>query len=185
MSEAPTLPDYLRPGLDIVFVGINPGAYSARVGKYFATPANRFWRALNRSGVVDADRELGPGDETWLMDAGIGFTDVVKRASGSASDLRAADLRRWAPLTREKLIDAAPTVVCFNGLMGYRWFMQYAEGARVKPELGEQPAPLGRSCVFVAPNPSPANAAVSLDAIIGWHRKLGELRDRLTGEARG
>ena len=143
MSEAPTLPDYLRPGLDIVFVGINPGAYSARVGKYFATPANRFWRALNRSGLVDADRELGPGDETWLMDAGIGFTDVVKRASGSASDLRAADLRRWAPLTREKLMDAAPAVVCFNGLMGYRWFMQYAEGARVKPELGEQPAPLG------------------------------------------
>ena len=30
-----TLPDYLAPDLDIVFVGINPGAYSAEVGHYF------------------------------------------------------------------------------------------------------------------------------------------------------
>ena len=36
-----TLPDYLAPGLDIVFVGINPGRYSAEVGHYFATSRNR------------------------------------------------------------------------------------------------------------------------------------------------
>ena len=177
--SSPTLPDYLRPGLDVVFVGINPGAYSASVGKYFATPQNRFWPALNRSGIVDAGRELRPGDEAWLSDWGLGFTDVVKRASNSASSLRAADFRKWAPVAKAKLVEAAPLVVCFNGVTGFKWFMQYAEGAKVDVELGRQPGLLGTSRVFVAPNPSPANAVYSLDAIAGWYRRLGELRDEL------
>lgn len=174
-----TLPDHLKPGLDIVFVGINPGRYSAEVGKYFATPTNRFWRALTKSGIVDNDRGLAPGDETWLNDVGIGFTDVVKRASSSASDLRAADFKTWAPLTLQKLVDNAPLVVCFNGLTGYAWFAQYALGQKLKPALGEQPERIGTSHVFVAPNPSPANASFSLDVIAGWYRKLGALRDSL------
>ena len=178
MSSA-TLPDYLRPGLDVVFVGINPGTYSASVGKYFATPQNRFWPALNRSGIVAAGRDLGPGDEAWLSDWGLGFTDVVKRASNSASSLRAADFRKWAPVAKAKLVEAAPLVVCFNGITGFKWFMRYAEDAKVEVELGRQPGLLGTSRVFVAPNPSPANAVYSLDAIAGWYRRLGELRDEL------
>ena len=177
--SSPTLPDYLRPGLDIVFVGINPGAYSASVGNYFATPQNRFWPALNRSGIVGAGRDLGPGDEAWLNDRGLGFTDVVKRASNSASSLRAADFRKWAPVAKAKLAEAAPLVVCFNGVTGFKWFMQYAEGVKVEVELGQQPGLLGTSRVFVAPNPSPANAVYSLDAIADWYRRLGELRDEL------
>ena len=177
--SSPTLPDHLRPGLDIVFVGINPGAYSASVGRYFATPQNRFWPALNRSGIVGAGRDLGPGDEAWLNDWGLGFTDVVKRASNSSSSLRAADFRKWAPVAKAKLVEAAPLVVCFNGVTGFKWFMQYAEGAKVDVELGRQPGLLGTSRVFVAPNPSPANAVYSLDAIAGWYRRLGELRDEL------
>lgn len=182
MTDEPTLPDYLGPGLDLVFVGINPGAYSASVGKYFATPQNRFWGALNRSGLVRG-RGLGgrddlvPGDEAWLFEhRAIGFTDVVKRASNSASSLRAADFRAWAPLTREKLLEASPLVVCFNGITGYKWFLQYAEGRkRDDVALGEQPERLGDSRVFVAPNPSPANATYSLDDIAGWYRLLGDL----------
>ena len=179
MTNEPTLPDYLKPGLDIVFVGINPGGYSAKVGKYFATPTNRFWRALKASGIVEVERDLVPGDEAWLSDVGIGFTDVVKRASSSAKDLRAADYREWAPLTKRKLEDAAPLLICFNGLTGYQSFARYADDRRAKPKLGEQTERLGSSYVFVAPNPSPANAAFSLNVIAGWYRELGELRDRL------
>ena len=167
MAEVPTLPDYLRPGLEVAFVGINPGAYSASVGRYFATPRNRFWAALNRSGLVGTERELGPGDEAWLMERGIGFTDVVKRPSRSASDLRAADFRRWAPLARERLVAAAPRVVCFNGLTACKWFLRYAEDVRREVGLGEQSGGLGPSRVFVAPSTSPANAAYSLDDIAG------------------
>ena len=186
MADAPTLPDYLRPGLDLAFVGINPGAYSASVGKYFATPQNRFWGALNRSGLGERS-DLASGDEAWLFEhRAIGFTDVVKRASNSASSLRAADFRAWAPLTREKLLAASPLVVCFNGITGYRWFLQYAEGRkRADVELGEQPERLGDSCVFVAPNPSPANASYSLDDIAGWYNRLADLIARARAERNG
>ena len=180
MTDAPTLPDYLRPGLDLVFVGINPGAYSASVGKYFATPQNRFWAALNRSGLAERS-DLSPGDEAGLFERrAIGFTDVVKRASNSASSLRAADFRKWAPATREKLLEASPLVVCFNGITGYKWFLQYAEGRKEDDvALGEQPDRLGNSRVFVAPNPSPANASYSLDDIAGWYSRLADLIARV------
>ena len=178
-----TLPDYLRPGLEIVFVGINPGAYSARVGRYFARPANRFWPALNRSGLVDAGRALGPADDARMSDYGIGFTDVVKRASGSASDLKAGDYRRWAPVLREKLLRCQPLIVCFNGLTALRSYLRYAEGEKAALELGQQQRRIGKSRVFVVPSPSPANAVYSLEQLAGWYRRLAEFRDRVRREA--
>ncbi len=179
IPNEPALRDHLRSGLDIVFVGINPGAYSATVGKYFATPTNRFWPALSHSGIVKIDRDLLAGDEDWLNDVGVGFTDVVKRASHSASNLKAADYRYWAPRTLRKLEEHAPLILCFNGLTGYKAFARYSLTLQVKPELGEQAERIGKSRVFVAPNPSAANAAFSLDVITGWYQKLKELRDTL------
>ena len=81
-SPMKTLPDYLAPGLDIVFVGINPGVYSAQVGHYFASPRNRFWPAINRSGLLM--EPLGPSTDDQALLQGIGFTDVVKRPSNGA-----------------------------------------------------------------------------------------------------
>ena len=37
-----TLPDYLTPGLDLVFVGINPGMKSAAAGHHYAGPGNQW-----------------------------------------------------------------------------------------------------------------------------------------------
>lgn len=83
-----TLPDYLAPGLDIVFVGLNPGLQSVEAGHYFASPRNRFWTAVNRSGLLTQD--LDATRDAELMDQGIGLTDVVKRPTRGASELRAA-----------------------------------------------------------------------------------------------
>jgi TDG/mug DNA glycosylase family protein len=172
-----TLPDYLAPGLDIIFVGINPGMRSAEVGHYFATPANRFWPAFNRSGIL---REpLTSSTDYQALGQGIGFTDVVKRPSSSASKLRAEDFRRWAPALREKLERFEPLIVCFHGVTGYRNYLKYAEGVDARPGLGLQDRPIGASRVFVVPNPSPANAAYSLDTLVCWYKRLGELRDEL------
>ena len=168
-----TLPDYLCRGLDIAFVGINPGAYSAQVGRYFATPQNRFWGALSRSGLVPAAGVLEPGAEAWLNEHRIGFTDVVKRASNSASSLRAADFRRWSPVLREKLIKFEPRVVCFNGVTGYRSYLRYGERVEPVVELGPQERRIGVSRVFVVPSSSPANAAYSLDDLVEWYQRLG------------
>ena len=84
VDELITLPDHLEAALDIVFVGLNPSLYSVEVGHYFANPRNRFWPAMNRSGLVD--RELSPQDDASLLADGIGFTDVVKRATAMGSD---------------------------------------------------------------------------------------------------
>ena len=46
------LPDYLREGLDIVFVGINPGLAAAFSGRYYSGQGNHFWQALYLSGLI-------------------------------------------------------------------------------------------------------------------------------------
>ncbi|MDE2843657.1 MAG: mismatch-specific DNA-glycosylase [Chloroflexota bacterium] len=172
-----TLTDYLRPGLDIVFVGLNPSSYSVRVGHYFANPRNRFWPALNRSGLVG--EELGPERDGELGNYGIGFTDVVKRPTPQASGLRAADYRQWAPALKQKLEHFRPRIACFHGMTGYKAYLKYAEGASERPELGPQERTIGCTRIYVIPNPSPANAQYSLDDLAGWYRKLAKFRDEL------
>ena len=176
-----TLPDYLRTGLDIVLIGINPSAYSVRVGHYFANPRNRFWAALSASGLVGG--EVGPEDDAALLESGIGFTDLVKRATPQASGLNAADYRRDAPELKEKLTAAGPMIACFHGLIAYRAYLRYAEGIpnAGNIDLGRQDRCIGSSRVFVLPNPSPANARYSLADLTGWYRKLGEWREELKG----
>ena len=171
-----TLPDLLEPGLTLVFVGLNPSEYSAREGHYFANPRNRFWAAFNRSSLLPPaiGRECGPADDAVLLNHGIGFTDVVKRPTPQGSGLRAADYRRWAPVLREKLLEFQPALACFHGLMAYKAYLQYVEGEKPAPELGLQPSSIGRSKVFVVPNPSPANARYSVEALTGWYNEVAE-----------
>lgn len=176
-----TLPDYLRPGLDIVLIGLNPSTRSVQAGHYFANPRNRFWPAVSASGLVG--RVVGPADDASLMDEGIGFTDVVKRPTPQASGLTAADYRRDAPLLHEKLLEYQPAIACFHGLTAYRAYLRYAADIRNSGEipLGVQPDAIGGSAVFVLPNPSPANARYSLQDLASWYGELGRLRAELKG----
>ena len=177
MADLPTLPDYLREGLDIVLIGLNPSAYSARVGHYFANPRNRFWAALNRSGLVG--RELSPEQDASLLDYGIGCTDVVKRPTPQASGLSAADFRQGVPVLQVKLAKYRPRIACFHGVTAYKAYLKYGEGADEKPALGLQQRTIGTIRIFVTPNPSPANAQFSLDSLVYWYRQLKELREEL------
>lgn len=171
------LPDLLAPGLALLFIGLNPSEYSARAGHYFANPRNRFWPAFSRSALAPA-RSGGaswtPAEDARLLDYGIGFTDVVRRATPQGSALRAADYRRWAPELRRKLLRYAPGLVCFHGLMAYKAYLRYAENRRDKAELGMQPGRIAGRPVFVTPNPSPANARYSLDDLAEWYNRLAE-----------
>ena len=78
-----TIPDVLAPDLRVVFVGINPGLYSAAVGHHFARPGNRFWRALHGSGFTD--RLLDAAEDGELPRYGLGVTNLVRRATASAA----------------------------------------------------------------------------------------------------
>src|SRR6266478_1657518 len=90
-----TLPDYLQPGLDLVFVGINPGLYSVQRRHYFARLTSRFWTAFSASKLSERVRRalgtdtLRAEHDAELLRFGIGFTDVVKRPSANAADLYA------------------------------------------------------------------------------------------------
>jgi TDG/mug DNA glycosylase family protein len=71
------LRDAVRPGLRVLFVGINPGMRSAAIGHHFAGYSNRFWRLLFESGLV-AER-LRAEDDERLPEWGLGVTNLVPR----------------------------------------------------------------------------------------------------------
>ena len=174
-----TLPDYLREGLEIVFIGINPSTISAREGHYFANPRNRFWDAFNRSGLVDV--QFSPELDHTLPDYGIGFTDLVKRPRPQAHHLTVAQYRQGALALKVKLDTYQPLIACFHGLTAYGQYLKFADGVKGKSSLGLQVRSVGRSRVFVVPNPSPANARFSLEDLAGWYRQLKAVRDELRG----
>ena len=174
-----SLPDYLKEGLDIVLIGLNPSVRSVTAGHYFANPRNRFWPAVSAANLVNGP--VGPEDDASLMVHGIGFTDVVKRPTPQASGLSTADYRRDAPALRDKLLHYSPRIACFHGLTAYRAYLRHAEGVRSPGDiaLGRQDLRIGLSHVFVLPNPSPANARYSLDELAGWYRELIRWRAEL------
>ena len=48
-ERADTLPDYVRPGLDVLICGLNPSLRSAETGVPYGRPGNRFWPAAVRA----------------------------------------------------------------------------------------------------------------------------------------
>ncbi|WP_231605289.1 G/U mismatch-specific DNA glycosylase [Micromonospora sp. HK10] len=145
------LPDVVAPGLDVLFVGINPGLWSAATGWHFARPGNRFWPALHRGGFTP--RQLHPSEQDELPRLGLGITNMVARASARADELAAAELVTGAELLAGKVERYRPRWVAVVGVTAYRIGF-----ARPKAGFGEQPEPLGPARLWVLPNPSGLNA---------------------------
>ncbi|MBI5033480.1 MAG: mismatch-specific DNA-glycosylase [Chloroflexi bacterium] len=173
MQSFKTLPDYLAPNLDIVFVGINPGEYSARVGHYFARKQNGFWTALKQSGLLS--EELTPQDDHRLPQLGFGLTDIAKRPSARANLLADREFVAGGEELKRKLEKFSPLIICFVGLYGYR---QAFDRTAV---LGLQPARWKQSYLFIVPSTSPLNARYRKN-INDWFKQLKILRDQLKGE---
>ena len=145
------VPDVLAPGLDAVFVGINPGLVSAKAAHNFANPSNGFWRLLHESGFVA--RRLAPPEEGELVAHGLGLTNLVDRVTRGVSDLGPADLAAGRASLAARLAAVAPRAVVFVGVTAYRAFA--AEKGAIS--CGERP-PVGGARVFVVPSPSGRNA---------------------------
>src|SRR5437588_2484160 len=96
-----TLPDLVAPDLRVLFVGINPGLYSAAIGHHFGRPGNRFWPALFASGFTP--RLFSPFEEKELLPLGLGITNFVERASARADELTADELRAGAAVLAKKV----------------------------------------------------------------------------------
>ena len=167
-ARSRTVPDVLPlPGapFHVLFCGINPGLYSAATGHHFARPGNRFWPALHGAGFTP--RRLDPSEQDLLAGYGLGITNLVARPTAQAAELTRAELQAGGERLRELVTQRRPRFLAVAGVTAYRdSFGQ--KGAQVGP----QPEIIGRSGVWIVPNPSGLNAHWPLAAIIAEFRRL-------------
>jgi TDG/mug DNA glycosylase family protein len=152
------LVDVAAPGLRVLFSGINPGLVSAWTGHHFARPGNRFWPALHRSGFTP--RQLRPDEQGELLDLGLGITNICARATARADELTRAEVLEGGALLRDKVRRLAPSWLAVVGVTAYRVAFD-DRTARVGP----QDLVVGRTRVWVLPNPSGLNAHYQADAL--------------------
>ena len=169
------LRDVLRPGLEIVFVGINPGRHSAAAGHHYAGPGNHFWPLLHESGLVG--ERLTYEDEVRVLEWGIGLTNMVARPSAGIADLTMEELLEGARSLRRRLLRNRAGIVCFNGKRIYEIFAGHP------CQLGRQEERIGASRVFVMPSTSPRGASYSKAQKLAYFRQLARLRDELRRQA--
>ena len=141
----------------LVFVGINPGLWTAATGTHFAHPGNRFHPALAAAGIIprvpDFANGLTQADRQMFLDAGIGISSIVRRATARADELARAELREGAARLSEDVARWRPRVVAIVGLTAYRQGFD-----RPNARAGLQDESIGGAELWVVPNPSGLNA---------------------------
>ena len=159
-----TVPDLVGPGVRLLFVGINPGLWTAATMTHFAHPGNRFYPALRRAGIIDREIDRGVGmtdeDRAYLVARGIGITNLVARATAKASELTAAELRDGGERLARVVTEHRPAVVAVAGVTAYR----DAFGDR-RAVLGRRPEPFAGAELWIVPNPSGLNAHETVDSL--------------------
>ncbi|NDZ94519.1 mismatch-specific DNA-glycosylase [Streptomyces sp. SID6673] len=159
-----TVPDLIGDDCRMLFVGINPGLWTAAVGAHFARPGNRFYPALYRAGIVDrlvdASGGMSDADRNLLCSSGIGITNVVERATATAAELSTDELRAGGERLRATVRRVAPAVVAVAGITAYR----SAFGLR-RAVAGRQAQTWDGAAVWVVPNPSGLNAHETVDSL--------------------
>ncbi len=162
-----TVTDLVGPGLSVLLCGINPSLWSAWSGLHFARPSNRLWTTLAASGLTP--RRLAPHETGALLEAGVGVTNLVARATARADELDDDELRAGLPRLAALAERCRPEVVAFLGLSAYR----VATGDR-RAGVGARPERLGPARVWLLPNPSGLNASYQQPALTAAYAALRE-----------
>lgn len=152
------MPDLLPDGeLKLLFVGINPGLWTAAVQTHFAHPVNRFYPALLGAGIIT--ERIDPAEGTTvaqrahLTARGIGICNLVQRATARADELSKDELLAGAEDLLHLVRTRRPRVVAVAGITAYR-----VAFARPKAVEGRQQEMIGDSILWVVPNSSGLNA---------------------------
>ena len=152
-----SIPDLVGPGLKLLFVGINPGLWTAATQTPFAHPGNRFYPALVMAGILPElpDFVNGFTDDyrATFMKRGLGISNFVNRATARADELTREELLAGAERLRLNVAVWKPKVVAVVGITAYRIAF-----TQPKARQGKQPALLEGSQLWVLPNPSGLNA---------------------------
>jgi TDG/mug DNA glycosylase family protein len=165
-----TLPDLLDSRTHLLFVGINPGLWTAAVQAHFARRGNRFYPALYRAGIIDrpidASQGYTPEDRELLLARGVGITNIVHVATARADELTPAELVAGGQELLRTVERVRPKVVAVLGITAYR-----AAFGRPRTTTGAQPEQLAGARLWVLPNPSGLNAHSSLDDLATAYRE--------------
>jgi TDG/mug DNA glycosylase family protein len=156
--------ELLALNLQVVFCGINPGLSSAHQGYPFANGSNRFWKVIHQAGFTD--RQLAPEQWLQLQDNGCGITALVARPTVAASELSRDELRGGGEVLKEKILRYQPRALAILGKQAF----SSAFGVR-NAAWGRQELMLGKTEVWVLPNPSGLNRA-TLEQLTESYREL-------------
>ena len=171
-AEVPDLlPGPGDPPLRLLFVGINPGLWTAATRTHFAHPANRFYPALLRAGIITEPISPSDGmtdaDRALLRARGIGITNIVRRATARASELTREELRAGGEELVRTIERTAPRAVAIAGITAYRT----AFGVR-RAVAGRQPEQIAGAEIWVVPNPSGLNAHETADSLAAAYAEV-------------
>jgi TDG/mug DNA glycosylase family protein len=166
-----TLPDLLGPSTRLLFVGINPGLWTAATQAHFSRRGNRFYPALLAAGIIDRPIDASAGytaeDRDYLLERGIGITNLVARATARADELTNDELLAGGRRLAAHVADLGVPVVAVLGITAYRT----AYGLP-RATTGRQSETLGGAKLWVVPNPSGLNAHSSLAALAQAYREV-------------
>jgi double-stranded uracil-DNA glycosylase len=176
-AQLPELRDRIRPGVRVLFVGINPGVRSALTGHHFAGFSNRFWKLLFDSRLVP--ERITYEDDDRLADWGYGVTNIIARATPGIGTLRPSEYVEGRKKLLVKIRKYRPAVVALVGVTVFRAMFPEHKGP---VPFGAQATPLGRSTVFVLPNPSGRNANYSYAEMLAAFRSLKKFAASEYGE---
>ena len=159
-----TVPDLLGDTVRLLFVGINPGLWTAATQTHFAHPGNRFYPALLQAGIIDREIDRRSGfsedDKKHLFERGIGITNLVSRATVKASELSTEELRAGRHKLETLVREQKPAVVAIAGITAYRSAFKQR-----KASAGRQDGTVGEAALWVVPNPSGLNAHETIETL--------------------
>ena len=165
--------DLVDDRVRLLFVGINPGLWTAAVNAHFARRGNRFWPALHAAGItprlLDVSEGMTEADRELVLALGIGITNIVPTASARADELSRDELRAGAVQLEATVRRWAPRVVAVLGITAYRQAF-----ARPQAEEGRQDEQFGGAELWVLPNPSGLNAHERVDSLARSYRQAWE-----------
>ncbi len=168
-----TVDDLVADPLRLLFVGINPGLWTAAVNTHFARPGNRFWPAMYLAGItadeVDAGDGLTDDQRAALRAAGIGITNIVEVATARADELTPEQYHAGGARLRAFVRRHRPAVVAVLGVTAFRTAFGLPKAA-----VGPHPDSFEGAGLWVLPNPSGLNAHESVASLAGWYRRAAE-----------
>jgi double-stranded uracil-DNA glycosylase len=176
----PPLRDRIRSGVEVLFVGINPGVRSALTGHHFAGFSNRFWKLLYESRLVPDPITFR--DDDRLPDWGFGVTNIVARATPGIDALLPHEYVKGRKRLMAKVRRFRPRVVALVGVTVFRAMFPKHKGPVA---LGLQAQTLGGAAVFVLPNTSGRNANFSYAEMLAAFRSLRRLCRAPLGKVSG